>query len=506
VRRVLLLALALPLGVATARADPTTDPRAPYERLIQGIDGAAVTWADQNAATVSLRDPGGRHLSDLHLSTRWGTSPTPQFQTASYYVTIHADAETPEALPPAVNVARVIAERDRGGTTPRHPPVPDRFPQEMMVGVLVAAAMALATGLLRRAPISFEFRPSHLVQGLIQATLLAYWGLYWPGVSARVPSILLQIAFAYAVDALVMLARFRRWKVSFGPLPIVLSANLFAWFSPIGALVCVAVAVASRALIRRQGRAVFNPSALGLSFAGLLSLTTPWVALGGTFHTMRMAPNIAELLIFLALLPQIRFRIVLASVGVVLGQMVFDNDVGHLATAPFLLMFALFVTDPTTMPTTPVGRIVFGFFIGATIPLTAALLRAYGFPDDLQKVFPVPLANLMVPWFDRLGTRFAAATDRAFNPRWNFAHVAVWLALIVPSMVRLKPQQFQADLHWTYRTSTIVRDEDDVPRCEHNPVFCRPFSFLGEARLLASRAVKAPAPTQPPSPGLSQIR
>lgn len=484
-----LTTLAVGLCFSSAvRAEPAANASLPYAKLIAGIDGASVVYGDRDGATIALRAADGAPLSELHLTTAWSVAPLPRVTTHSYYVTINARAQSPLALPAAIRLAQVIDSRDDGSTTPpRQAPIPEPFPKELAQAVLAAWIIALVVAIVRRGPITFDFRLPHAVPAAIQLLLLTYWSLYWPGVSARVPSILLQIALAYAVDAAVMFGVFRRWKISFGPLPIVLSANLFAWLSTIGAVVCVVVAVSSRAFFRRGERHIFNPSALGLAVAGLLSILTPYVALGGVFHAMRATPNMAELLLLLALLPQVRFRIVLATVGVVLGQMVFDPDVSHLATASFLVMFALFITDPATMPSTPLGRLCFGLFIGLTIPIARFLLHSQHAPDDLQKVLPVPFANLLVPWFDQLGARFGARFNRVLNPRWNLAHVALWLLLIVPSLIELKPRQFQGDLHWAYGTPFVVRDDDDVPRCEHNPVFCRPFSFWGEAELWAKK-------------------
>ena len=94
-----------------------------------------------------------------------------------------------------------------------------------------------------------------------------------------------------------------------------LSANLFAWFEQPGAILLVSAAVASRHFIRRDGHHVLNPSAAGLTLAGLLSLTSPFFGYEDVFHTLNLAPNMAEVLVLLTLIPQIRFRIVLVSVG-----------------------------------------------------------------------------------------------------------------------------------------------------------------------------------------------
>jgi hypothetical protein len=210
--------------------------------------------------------------------------------------------------------------------------------------------------------------------------------LYWPAVTSRVPAIALQIGIAYAVDAIVSLLKEGTWRVGFGPLPIVLSANLFAWFTDVGAVVVIVVAVASRTLIRRGGRHVFNPSAAGLTFAGFLSLFWSAFAFGGVFHTLAMPPNIAEVILLLSLIPQTRFRIVLISLGAALGLQLCCP--GHGVGLPGLLLaFALFATDPATVPRTPVGQLLFGAFVGSATLGFSNLLVYCGKADDLSKVF-----------------------------------------------------------------------------------------------------------------------
>jgi hypothetical protein len=265
----------------------------------------------------------------------------------------------------------------------------------------------------------------------------------------------------------------------------VLSANLFAWFLPAGSIVVVLVAIASRTFIRRNGHHLFNPSAAGLTVAGLLSFFSPNFAFDGVFHTLSLAPNMAELLILLALIPQTRFRIVLASVGAILGMKWFGLIWAagpNLGTPGTLLTIALFATDPATMPRTPVGQLLFGAVVGFGVVLFSAVLTLAGLPDDFAKVFPVPIANLLVGRFDSVGGRLAARAPSFLSPRWNLAHVMVWLILVVPPVARFKPPQFLIAPHWTYATPLVVGSRDGVPHCDANAVFCQPFSFAQELR------------------------
>jgi hypothetical protein len=302
-------------------------------------------------------------------------------------------------------------------------------------------------------------------------------------VGQRVPSILLQIVLAYAMDAMVSLPRERVWRVGLGPLPIVLSANLFAWFAPPGTIVVVVTALASRAFIRRGGRHLLNPSAAGLTLGGLLSLASPAIGYEPTFHTLNLAPNMAEVIVLLTLIPQIRFRLVLVSVGAVIGLALAGFAFHHFPALGFpgtLITFALFATDPATIPRTPLGQLLFGATVGAGMAVFSTCLTAAGYPDVFSKVFPVPIANLLVPRFDSLGERFASPRLSFLAPRWNPAHVALWLCLVVPPICTEKRAQFLIAPHWNYATPLVAYRSVDALRCEDNPIFCRPFTFAQE--------------------------
>jgi hypothetical protein len=170
-----------------------------------------------------------------------------------------------------------------------------------------------------------------------------------------------------------------------------------------------------------------------------------------------------------------------------------------------LLALSLLATDPATIPKTEWGKLLFGVFVGLTLPGVSLLLRGLGRVDDFAKVIPIPGANALVPVFDAVGARADRQTARALAwlrsvvgwpsapapaRSWdvtNALFVACWLLLVVPAMRDEKPRHFEAELHWNWGTPLIVRDADDVPRCERNPVFCRPFMFVQEASLWIDR-------------------
>jgi hypothetical protein len=309
----------------------------------------------------------------------------------------------------------------------------------------------------------------------------------------------------FAADAAFSFARFGSWRIGAAPLPIVLSTNLFAWFNPAGIVISILAAFASKALVRRGEGHVLNPSAIGLSVGGAIALVAPdLVHFGGVFHTMNLAPNMAELIIVLALVPQARFRILPVSIGAVLALGATGNNA--VLRPAMLLAVAVLATDPATIPRSDAGKLLFGGFLGLTIPLTSSLLRHSGQIDDFAKVLPIPVANWLGPWFDLLGGKAVMrakpalasvarwTTGRAL-PLWlrgaaplpNAVFVVCWLGLVVPRLWVEKPRDFEPALHWNYGTPLVVRDADDVPRCPSNPVFCRPFTVGQELELWRER-------------------
>jgi hypothetical protein len=96
-----------------------------------------------------------------------------------------------------------------------------------------AAALAARTSGGARA-LSYEVvvRKQHYVQASAQATVLLYWGWYWPQVYQSLPLILAQLLFAYAFDMLLSWSRRDVYTLGFGPFPVVFTIKLFIWFNP----------------------------------------------------------------------------------------------------------------------------------------------------------------------------------------------------------------------------------------------------------------------------------
>ncbi len=336
----------------------------------------------------------------------------------------------------------------------------------------------------------------HLLPAVIQVVLFVYWSLYWPAVREHAVSMGLQLAMAIALDAALSFARYGSWRIGVAPFPVVLSSNLFVWLDPNGVVICLVVAFVTKTFLVRNGRPMMNPSAVGLAVAGVVSYLVPdFVRVGGLFHTMNLAPNMAEIMVLLAMTPQLRFRILPVSIGAVVALRMADNPA--VLRPPIILAVALLATDPSTIPQTDAGKALFGAFIGLGLVVTSWTLRHLGQIDDFAKVIPIPIANALGPYFDRLGEALVSTVRRGVvtlmlgtpaveangpRPLPNALFMVTWLAVTISPLAEEKPHSFEPALHWNLGTRFVVRDADDVPRCEHNPLFCRPFTFVEEVR------------------------
>ena len=116
-------------------------------------------------------------------------------------------------------------------------------------------------------PVRLRFRFTHFVQTAVQFLLFAYWAIYAPVTRGYLSQLGALVLFAFGADFVVSTLRYKSWYASFAPIPVVFSANLFVWFlgrdAPFSYAV-VALAIASKHLIHRGGKHIFNPSALSL--------------------------------------------------------------------------------------------------------------------------------------------------------------------------------------------------------------------------------------------------
>ena len=294
--------------------------------------------------------------------------------------------------------------------------------------------------------IEVVLKKQHYLQACAQASVLLYWGWYWPPVYAFAPFILVQLVFAYAFDMLLCWSRRDTYTLGFGPFPVIFSINLFLWFKPDWfylQLAMVALGLAAKELIRwnRDGRRVhiFNPSSFPLAVFSLVLLATggSGITWGQDIATTQFYPPHMYLMLFLIGLPgQFFFGVTSMTMSAVVAAyalsrlyfaatgIYFFYD-SYIPISVFLGMHLLF-NDPSTSPRSEMGRIVYGTLYGLSTVVLYQLLGSAGMPTFYDKLLQVPLLNLSVKWIDHVtGQTLTLGRSLAVRQR-NLAYMSVW--------------------------------------------------------------------------------
>ena len=295
-------------------------------------------------------------------------------------------------------------------------------------------------------------RPQHWLQAMVQVAVFAYWGWYWRPVYDFAWLLLAQLAFAYAFDMLLSWSRRDAYVLGFGPFPIIFSTNLFLWFRDDWfylQFIMVAVGFMGKEFVRwqRDGKLthIFNPSAFSLGLFSLVliaSNTTDLTWAEDIATTLVRAPNIYLFLFVIGLVVMYSFAITLVagSAAIVLfGSSALYSAVtgvpyfidSEIPAAVFLGLHLL-VTDPSTSPRTPPGKLVFGMLYGLGVFGLYWLLGAVGAPTFYDKLLCVPLLNLSVQGIDRGVQLLRRPREGGRELDWtstraNLVHMTVWI-------------------------------------------------------------------------------
>jgi hypothetical protein len=296
-------------------------------------------------------------------------------------------------------------------------------------------------------------RPQHWVQAICQLAVFAYWGWFWRPVYDFAWLLLAQLVFAYAFDMLLQWSRRGSYVLGFGPFPIILSINLFLWFRDdwfFLQFLMIAVGFMGKEFVRwyREGRRthIFNPSAfaLGLFSVVLIATGTSDLTWGQDIaSTLTLAPRIYLFLFLVGLVVMYFFSITLvasAAAAVLFGLSALHSwwigvpyFIDAEIPAAVFLGLHLLITDPSTSPRTPPGKLVFGALYGVGVFALYALLGAIGTPTFYDKLLIVPLLNLSVQRIDQLvrGVPYGVLVRR-LNPGWtpfrlNILHIGAWV-------------------------------------------------------------------------------
>ncbi|HEX6811382.1 MAG TPA: hypothetical protein VF384_07155 [Planctomycetota bacterium] len=318
-------------------------------------------------------------------------------------------------------------------------------------------------------PLQVEFAPpvrQHYIQASVQLCLYLYWGFWWQQedgirpIYAQAPLIVAQAIFVYAFDALLAWSRGRAWRLSSGPMPIVMSTNLFIWFhddSFVFQFAMVAAGLLGKEFVkwRREGRAthIFNPSGFGLAVTATVLIATGTVDLtwAKPLASTIEVPFVFPFIFVLGLVVQYFFSVTLmtfaAAMVFVLFNVAYTQTTGvylfgstNLPAAAFLGLHLL-MTDPSTSPRTNLGRTLFGLGYGLGYLVLFEVLGWIGAPELFAKLYPVPILNCTVQWLDRFARsgwpgRLNHRWETAASPRAvNLAHMGVWSAVFLVLIV-----------------------------------------------------------------------
>ena len=337
----------------------------------------------------------------------------------------------------------------------------------IVAGVLSAGIFALWRSVVRTGrTLTYEFVPRrvHWVQMIMHSCVYAYWGWYWREVYHELPLIAAQIVFLYVLDMLVCWWRRDDWILGFGPIPIILSMNLFLWFRDDWfylQFAMVAIIVLGKEFVKwkRDGHLthIFNPSAFALFLTSVVliaSRSTPIIWGTQISTTFNNPPNIYLEIFLLGLVVQALFSVTLVTLSaaamLVALNAAYTGSTGMYQFIDFNIHPAVFlglhllVTDPATSPRKNFGRAIFGAAYGAGVFVLYGLLDNMGAPTFYDKLLCVPVLNLTVRALDRASIALTASLARqrwvenlrplralsAWTPRQaNFGFMGIWVAL-----------------------------------------------------------------------------
>lgn len=350
-----------------------------------------------------------------------------------------------------------------------------------------------------------NIRMPHYFQAAVQGCHYIYLGLYYEHIVDYLPMIVVQLVTAYLLEMLLSWSRGRAWQAGFGPFPVIGSINLFLWFKPeyfYCQLLLVTFAALTKEFVRwdRDGRSshIFNPSAIALAATAVILLAADATTMTtGVNHILayEVPPNFFEVMFLFGLLLQVFFSTTLITLGAVIALSIIFY--GGLFTLGEPLLFFIFhinvflglnllATDPATSPRPQFGKFLFGLTWGTAIWCCYIFLSWLELPSYYDKILTVPIVNLMVPLFDRIGHRVRIP----FQDR-RFVYIALYIGLFNLILPRLKTPDDESDYHLkgklprpvayeSWKSLRLHRERDRF--CTSFPRACEPWGLLEEIR------------------------
>lgn len=297
-----------------------------------------------------------------------------------------------------------------------------------------------------------RLRIPNLIQACVQGSIYLYMSRFTDHVGNFAPLIAYQLFFAFTLDLLVSLFLHRNIRLGFSVLPIVLSINLFIWFKPAyfhAQLFMVTLGVLCKHLIVRsvggQPTHVFNPSGIAMFIGSVMALAMGphrYLQLDEIIHSYTSSrPYIFLVILFMGSVSQWVGNVALISMGAVLA--LFSATQASLALSglpatnqwidPAVFVgVTLLITDPMTSPRRNLSKFLFGVAYGLGIMISYGILSYFQLPGYFAKILPVPVLNILAPWFDRIRPVFGLPGAAKFARPWllGLVHVLIFISLL----------------------------------------------------------------------------
>lgn len=241
------------------------------------------------------------------------------------------------------------------------------------------------------------FKLNVKIQMIVVLSVLVFIGMFKYGFGITLPLISLTLLSTVILDLAI---NYLKDKKFFFPSSAIISGLIIGSVLAPGqnyslALIASAIAIASKHIIRLEGRHIFNPANFGLFSAGLLLSATfswwgssfpPLVILFGLFIAYRMK-RFHLMLSFL-----ITYAILMSLYSLLTRQPVLNNIL--LANLYFIFFMLI---EPKTSPMTRKGRVIYGALTALFASTFIAILPKYD-PSLLALVS----ADIFVPVLNRM--------------------------------------------------------------------------------------------------------
>lgn len=257
------------------------------------------------------------------------------------------------------------------------------------------------------------FKDARYFQIIFQYIFLSYgifylhWdNEYWLYATYFISCLATQFVFEWIMGKKII----SLWKRYTNGIPSVLISafglSLLLKTNDIGVAIFAAIiAIASKYILRIKGKHIFNPSALGIVVAILLT-NNAWISPGQWGSNAVILFGVMSLGFIITTRVQ-KLDVSLAFLGTFAGLIFFrqiiylgwpmDHFIQSVSTGSLLIFSFFMITDPKTIPDQTVARIIWS----AGIAAVAFYLTAFKFMNGAP-IFVLVLAQPLVPLLDRL--------------------------------------------------------------------------------------------------------